>query len=116
MRVKTGFTRRQNHKRLHKATKGFRMSKHKLVKVAKEALIHAGQYAFNGRRKKKGAFKEIWITRINAGLKNFNISYSKFINLFTKSGIGLNKKMLSELAINEPQVFEQVVNQVLGKK
>lgn len=112
MRVKTGFTRRQNHKRLHKATKGFRMTKHKLVKVAKEALIHAGQYAFNGRRKKKGNFREIWITRINGALAPFELSYSKFINLFNKANIGINRKMLAELAINEPSTFEAIVNKV----
>lgn len=116
MRVKTGVTRRQNHKRLHKATKGFRMSKHKLVKVSKEALLHAGQYAFNSRRKKKGAFREVWIQRINAALSEHDISYSTFINLITKEHVGINRKMLAELAINDPEVFKQVVAEVKSSK
>lgn len=112
MRVKTGVTRRQNHKRLHKATKGFRMSKHKLVKVSKEALLHAGQYAFNGRRKKKGDFREIWIMRISAALSEHNIKYSRFIQMLKKSDIALDRKMLADLALNEPKAFAEIVKTV----
>ena len=112
MRVKTGVTRRQNHKRLHKATKGFRMSKHKLVKVSKEALLHAGQYAFNGRRKKKGDFREIWIMRISAALSEYNIKYSRFIQMLKKSDVALDRKMLADLALNEPKAFAEIVKTV----
>ncbi len=112
MRVKTGVTRRQNHKKIHKATKGYRMSKHKLVRVSKEAMLHAGQYAFNGRRKKKGTFRELWIQRINAGLASHNVSYSRFINLLSKAKVGINRKMLADLALNEPEIFNKVVEEV----
>ena len=112
MRVKTGITRRRNHKKIHQGTKGYRMSKHKLVKVSKEAMLHAGAYAFNGRRKKKGDFRSMWIQRIQAGLSTGDLSYSRFINLLAKSKIGVNRKMLSELAISEPTSFSAILEEI----
>lgn len=115
MRVKTGFTRHRNHKKIHQATKGFRMTRHKLVKVSKEALVHAGQYAFNGRRKKKGNFRKQWIIKINAALSEQNISYSTFMKQLTQAQIGINRKMLAELALTEPKTFAHIMTTVASK-
>ncbi|MGI6278528.1 MAG: 50S ribosomal protein L20 [Patescibacteria group bacterium] len=116
MRVKTGPTRREKHKKTLKATKGYRLTKSKLFKVAHEAQLHAGQYAFIGRKQKKRNFRKLWISRINAALTDHNLSYSNFINLLKKADIGLNRKILANLAVEKPEVFAQVVNKVQEKK
>lgn len=114
MRVKTGVKRRQKHKKILKATKGYWGSKNRLYKSAKEAYLHAGEYAFAGRKLRKRDMKRLWIMRINAGLKNIKnpISYSKFANKLSKSKIELNRKMLAEIAVNDPATFEAVVEKV----
>lgn len=114
MRVKTGVKRRRRHKKILKATKGYWGSKNRLYKSAHEAYLHAGEYAFAGRKLRKRDMRKLWILRINAGLKNIKnpLSYSKFINLLTKSKVGLNRKMLAELAVNDPKTFEQVIKKV----
>ena len=109
MRVKTGTTRRKRHKKVLKRTKGFRMTKGRLYKVSKEADLHAGQYAFIGRKRRKRDFRTLWITRINAALTPHGLSYSKFINRLKKSKIELNRKILADLAVNHPKIFEAVV-------
>jgi len=111
MRVKTGFTRRQHHNKVLARTKGFRMTKNRLYKVAREADIHAGQYAFAGRKNKKRDLRRLWIIRINAALKPFELSYSKFIGQLKKTNIELDRKILSDLAVNNPQVFKSVVSE-----
>jgi len=115
MRVKTGVKRRRRHKKILKATKGYWGSKNKLYKSAHEAYLHAGEYAFAGRKLRKRDMRKLWILRINAGLKNIEnpLSYSKFLNLLTKSKVRLNRKMLAELAVNDPKTFEQVVKKVI---
>ena len=112
MRVKTGTTRHRRHQKVLKQTKGFRMTKGRLYKVSKEAALHQGQYAYAGRKLKKRDIRRLWIIRINAGLKPFSLSYSKFINLLKKNNIDLNRKMLSELAVNNPEVFKSLVSQI----
>ncbi|MDD3679488.1 MAG: 50S ribosomal protein L20 [Candidatus Shapirobacteria bacterium] len=109
MRVKTGTTRKARHKKTLKSTKGYRLTKSKLYKVAREAQLHAGQYAFIGRKLKKRNFRELWISRINAGLIDHNLSYSRFVNLLKKANILLNRKTLANLATQEPKVFAEVV-------
>ena len=109
MRVKTGTTRKARHKKTLKATKGYRLTKSKLYKVAHEAQLHAGQYAYIGRKLKKRDFKRLWITRINAGLTNHDLSYSSFINLLKKANIRLNRKTLANLIVQEPKVFAKIV-------
>jgi len=109
MRVKTGFTRRKRHKKVLKRTKGFRMTKGRLYKVSKEADLHAGQYAFAGRKRRKRDMRRLWITRINAALTEYNLSYSKFINGLKKAKIDLNRKILADLATSNPKVFKAVV-------
>ncbi len=110
-RVKAGTTRLARHKKVLLSTKGYRMTKSRLYKVAKEASLHAGEYAFAGRKKRKGQFRSLWIQRINAGLKSVdsNLSYSKFVKLLSDKQIHLNRKMLAFLAAKEPQTFETVV-------
>lgn len=117
MRVKRGFTRKRAHKKVLARTKGFRMTKSRLYKVAREADLHAGQYAFVGRKKRKRDFRRLWIIRVNAALKNFNLSYSKFVNLLKINKIELNRKILTDLAGSEPLVFKKIVEKVtLDKK
>lgn len=108
-RVKTGTTRRARHKKVLKDTKGFRMTKGRLYKVSKEAQLHAGQYAFAGRKLRKRQLRNLWIQRINAGLTPLKIKYSQFINDLNKAKIKLNRKILAELAVAKPEVFKAVV-------
>jgi len=112
MRVKRGFTRRRAHKKVLARTKGFRMTRHRLYKVAREADLHAGQYAYEGRKIRKRDMRRLWITRINAALKEFGISYSKFINLLKRAKIEIDRKIFAELAVNEPSVFKTIVNKI----
>jgi large subunit ribosomal protein L20 len=109
MRVKTGTVRRAAHKKVLKQAKGFWMTRHKRFKVAHEAVMHAERYAFNGRRLRRRDIRKLWIVRINAGLKPFEISYSVFMKLLKNRNIEINRKMLSELAINDPTAFKAVV-------
>jgi large subunit ribosomal protein L20 len=114
MRVKTGQYRRKRHKKLLSQVKGYRQSRSKIFRRAKEAYMHAGQYAFRDRQKRAGQMRSLWILRLNAALKDKGISYSKFINKLNNSEIDLDRKSLSELAIQEPQVFSKVVDKVVG--
>ncbi|MFA6250723.1 MAG: 50S ribosomal protein L20 [Candidatus Shapirobacteria bacterium] len=112
MRVKTGTVRRAGHKKVLKAAKGFWMTRHKRFKVAHEAVMHAGQYAYNGRRIRRRDFRKLWIVRLNAALKPFNIRYSIFVNQLKTKKIDLNRKMLSEIAISDPTAFKSIVDSV----
>ena len=117
MRVKTGTNRKKRHKKVLKATKGMRMAMGKRYKVSKQAQLHADQYAFHGRKLRKRDFRRLWIQRINAGLSQLelDLNYSTFINLLKQNNIELNRKMLAELTINDPQAFQQIVQTVYGK-
>jgi len=106
MRVKTGTVRRQGHKKILKLAKGYWMTRSKRFKVANEAVLHAGQYAYNGRRIRRRDFRKLWIVRINAAIKPFNINYSTFIKKLKDNKVDLNRKMLSEIAINDPNTFK----------
>jgi large subunit ribosomal protein L20 len=83
--------------------------------VANEAQLHAGQYAFIGRKQKKRNFRRLWISRINATLTDYNLSYSAFINLLKKADIGLNRKTLANLAVKKPEIFAQIVKKAQEK-
>jgi len=111
-RVKTGPSRRRRHKKVLKRTKGFRMTRGRLYKVSKEADLHAGQYAFAGRKLRKRDMRRLWITRINAALTPYEISYSKFINGLKKAKIELNRKILADLALSDPKTFKTIVEHV----
>lgn len=112
-RVKTSHTRKRKHNKVLKQAKGYRMTRSRLYKVAHEAVLHAGDYAFRGRKERKRQMRRLWITRISAALKNQpdTPSYSKFIHQLAQKDIKLNRKVLSELAIHQPEVFSQVVKQ-----
>ena len=108
-RVKTGYTTKRRHKKILKQAKGYFGSKHRLYKTAKEQLMHSGVYAFRDRRAKKRDFRKLWITRINAECRNNEISYSRFIDGLNKAGVIINRKMLSEMAIEDPKAFSNLV-------
>ncbi len=108
-RVKNGAVTKARHKKVLKAAKGYFGSKHRLYKSAKEQLMHSGQYAFRDRKQKKRDFRKLWITRINAACRENEISYSRFIDGLSKAGVEVNRKMLSEIAINDPKAFTELV-------
>ena len=108
-RVKGGTVSKTRRRKVLKAAKGYFGSKHRLYKTAQEQVFHSGKYAFRDRKQNKRNFRKLWITRINAGCRENDISYSKFINGLNKAGIEINRKMLSEIAINEPKVFANLV-------
>ena len=109
-RVKNGVTTKQRHKKVLKQARGYFGSKHRLYKTAKEQLMHSGAYAYRDRKQNKRNFRKLWITRINAACRMNDISYSKFINGLNKVGVEINRKMLSEIAINDEASFTSLVN------
>lgn len=111
-RVKRGVMTRKRHNKILKRAKGYRMSHHNLFKLAKEAVQHAMQYAYRDRRNKKRDFRRLWIARISAACRLNGTTYSKFINGMSKSGIGLDRKVLSEMAISDAAAFAELVQQV----
>ena len=108
-RVKGGTIHRARRKKVMKLSKGYFGSKHRLYRTAKEQVMHSLKYAYRDRRQKKRDFRKLWITRINAACRMNDISYSKFINGLNKAGIEINRKMLSELAIDDAQAFTSLV-------
>ena len=106
MRVKS--PRRARHNKVLKLAKGYRMTKNRLYKVAREAVIHAGQYAFAGRRLRRRDLRSLWIVRLNAAVRQLGTTYSKFIEGLKKANISLNRKDLCELATHQPEVLKQV--------
>lgn len=112
MRVKRGVVSHRRHKKVLKAVSGFRMSKHRLIKVAKEAQLHAGQYAYAGRRKKKGMMRQTWIRTISSFVSQNGISYSNFVNRLKKAHIQLDRKILAHLIKEDSQAFGAVLDKV----
>lgn len=108
-RVKGGTIHRARRAKVMKAAKGYFGSKHRLYKTAKEQVMHSLSYSYRDRRQKKRDFRKLWITRINAACRMNNISYSKFINGLSKAGVSVNRKMLSEIAIDNPAAFTELV-------
>ncbi len=111
-RVKRGVTSHRKHKKVLALTKGHRGGRSKLIKEAKSSLLHAGQYAFAGRKQKKRQFRRLWITQMGNALNLEGLSYSKFINQLKVKKIQLNRKTLADLAVNHPGDFKQLVNSV----
>ncbi|MBI4091805.1 MAG: 50S ribosomal protein L20 [Candidatus Levybacteria bacterium] len=108
-RIKRGLVSHRKHKKLLFLTKGYRGTRSKLVKVAREAALHAGEYAFAGRKNKKRDFRRLWITRISEATKQNGISYSKFIAGLNKSNIKIDRKILSDLVLNDIEAFKKIV-------
>ena len=109
MRVKTGTVRRKRHKKILKMAKGFYSGRRKHFRKAKEQVERSLVYAFRDRKQKKRDFRKLWIVRINAACRLNDISYSRFINGLKKAGIELDRKILADLAMNEPEVFASIV-------
>ena len=108
-RVKGGTVARARRKKILKEAKGYFGSKHRLYKTAHEQVMHSGVYAFRDRKQNKRNFRKLWITRINAGCRENEISYSRFIDGLNKAGVTVNRKMLSELAIDNAEAFKDLV-------
>ena len=111
-RVKRGVTAHFKHKKILKLAKGYRDSNSKLYRIALQKVEKGLQYAYRDRRKKKSNFRALWIQRINAGVREYGLTYSKFINGLHKSGIEMDRKILADLAMNQPAAFAKVVEQV----
>ncbi|MCI8394356.1 MAG: 50S ribosomal protein L20 [Bacilli bacterium] len=109
-RVKGGSVSKNRRRKVLKQAKGYFGSKHRLYKTAQEQLFHSGAYAYRDRKQNKRNFRRLWITRINAACRMNDISYSKFMNGLSIAGIEVNRKMLSELAIDNPTAFQDLVN------
>ena len=108
-RVKGGTVSKTRRRKVLKRAKGYFGSKHRLYKTAQEQLFHSGVYAFRDRKQNKRNFRKLWITRINAACRMNDISYSKFINGLALAGVEINRKMLSEIAIDDPKAFTTLV-------
>ena len=111
-RVKNSVATHARRKKILKAASGYRGSKHLLFKTAKEQVLRGYNYAFVSRKDRKSDFRKLWIKRINAGCRQYDLSYSKFMNGLHKAGIELNRKVLADLAVFEPQQFKALVEKV----
>ena len=111
-RVKIGPAHARKRKRLLKRASGFVGGPGTVYRVAREFVLKAGKYAYRDRRQRKRHFRSLWITRLNAALKERGISYARFIPALQEAGIELNRKMLSELAIADPQTFDAIIEKV----
>lgn len=111
-RVKRGTMKNKRRKNILAQTKGYRFDRKSKERVAKEAIKHAGSYAFRHRRAKKREFRNLFTLRINAAVRPFGLSYSKFIDVLKKKNVSLDRKSLSTLAKDHPEVFEKLVKQL----
>lgn len=111
-RIKRGVTSHAKHKKLLKLVKGHKGGRSKLVKEAKQSMLHAGQYAFAGRRQRRRDMRKLWITQLNAAVRVEGMSYSKFIAKLKEKNILLDRKILADLAVNNPEDFKKVVSQI----
>ena len=107
-RVKRGVQAHAKHKKVLKAAKGYYGARSKVFRVAKQAVIKAGQYAYRDRRQKKRHFRSLWIQRINAAARMNDMSYSRFINGLNKAGIAVDRKMLADIAVHDMPTFSQL--------
>jgi len=112
VRVKRGNIARKRRKKILKLAKGFRGAHSSLFRTANQQVMKAFRYSYSGRKQKKRQYRRLWITRINAGLFNHNLSYSKFIYLLKQSKISLNRKILSQIMILDYQAFEKILDNV----
>ncbi|HPF26814.1 MAG TPA: 50S ribosomal protein L20 [Steroidobacteraceae bacterium] len=110
-RVKRGVAAGRRHKKVLGKAKGYYNARRKVFRAAKQAVIKAGQYAYRDRRQKKREFRALWITRINAAARDFGLSYSRMINGLDLAGVEVDRKMLADLAVNQPQAFAEIAKQ-----
>ena len=114
-RVKRGVVAHARHKKILKLAKGYRGARSRVYRVAKQAVIKAGQYAYIGRKQRKRQFRSLWITKINAAARQNNMSYSQLMNQLKKADITINRKMLADLAVNNAASFTAIVNSIAPK-
>ena len=114
-RVKRGVTARASHKRVLDAAKGYRGRRKNVFRVANEAVMKAGQYQYRDRRQRKRQFRRLWIARINAAARQYGLTYSVFMNGLTRAEIGVDRKVLSDIAIFDKDAFAKIVDQVKAK-
>ncbi|WP_029001829.1 50S ribosomal protein L20 [Azohydromonas australica] len=111
-RVKRGVTARARHKKVLALAKGFRGRRKNVFRIAKQAVMKAGQYAYRDRRAKKRVFRQLWIARINAASRSLGVTYSKFMAGLKKAQIDIDRKVLADLAVNDPAAFGSIVEKV----
>lgn len=113
-RVKRGVTAHARHKKVLKAAKGYYGRRKNTIRIAKQAVEKAGQYAYRDRKARKRNFRSLWIQRINAATREHGMTYGRFIDGLNKAGIEVDRKVLSDLAINQPDAFKVLVDQAQG--
>ncbi|MFZ2987048.1 50S ribosomal protein L20 [Ideonella sp.] len=111
-RVKRGVTARARHKKILALAKGYRGRRKNVFRIAKQAVMKAGQYAYRDRRAKKRVFRQLWIARINAGARSLGLTYSRFMAGLKQASIDIDRKVLSDMAINDPAAFASIVDKV----
>jgi large subunit ribosomal protein L20 len=111
-RVKRGVTSHAKHKKVLKAAKGFHGRRKNTIRIAKQAVEKANQYAYRDRKRRKRTFRALWIQRLNAAVRPFGLNYSRFIDGLGRAGVMVDRKVLSDLAIREPAVFQAIVDKV----
>ena len=109
-RVKTARITRKKHKKILKRAKGYYGAKHYRFRMAKQAVMKSGKYAYAGRKDRKSNFRKLWIARINAAARMNGLTYSTFINGLKRANIVINRKMLAELAVSDPKAFTEIAN------
>jgi large subunit ribosomal protein L20 len=114
-RVKRGVTSHHRHKKILALTKGHQGTKHRLIKRANESMLKSLSYAYSHRRERKGDMRRLWILRVNAACRALGITYSQFMDGLKKSGIDINRKMLADMAVREPEAFANLVTMAGGK-
>ena len=110
-RVKRGMVSQRKHKKVLNLARGYRGSKNRLIKVAREAVLHAGSYAYQGRKNRKRTFRALWNIRIGEAVRQEGLSYSVFIHKLKQSKIELDRKILADLVVSDPMVFKQIVDE-----
>ena len=114
-RVKRGVTARARHKKILALAKGYRGRRKNVFRIAKQAVMRAGQYAYRDRRTRKRVFRQLWIARINAASRELGVTYSKFMAGLKKASIDIDRKVLAELAVNDPAAFGSIVEKVTAQ-
>jgi len=115
VRIKSGPQTRRRHKKTLQKTKGYQGTRHRLFKRAHEAELRSGKYAYAGRRLRRRDMRRLWIQRINAALSEYDISFSKFMKLLKDANIELDRKILAQLAVENPEMFKRVVEKAVSK-
>jgi large subunit ribosomal protein L20 len=114
-RVKRGITSHRRHKKVLALTKGHRATSHSLIKRARESMLHALSYAYAHRRERKGDMRRLWVLRVSAASRSQGLTYSQFITGLKRAGVEINRKMLADMAVREPEAFANLVTLAKGK-